>query len=91
MSQTKTIKGSGQITSPWIRNNSGFWRGFGSVFNLFGGHDDDFDTATPWWVRDAEAIRLDWERVGDDFRGVLAMPMMRLHETSPQAKQKRMD
>ena len=74
MPQENKIMASGQITSQWIRDKSGFWHGLMFAYNFLGGRDDDFDTATPWWVRDAEAIRLDWEKVGDDFRRALAMP-----------------
>ena len=80
MQRPKKFKASGRVTSPWIRDTSGFWHGFGGVFNFIGGDDNSFDTTTPWWVRDAEAIRQDWEKVGDDFRRALAMPVKGLHE-----------
>ena len=58
--------------SPWLRGKHGFLKGMGSVMSLFGGYyTEDFDIVTPWWVRDAEAIRRDWENVGDDFRKVM--------------------
>jgi len=80
MSHKTTGKLSGQITSPYIRDKSGFWNGFGNIFNVYGGRDDDYDTTTPWWVRDREAIRQDWEKIGDDFRAALVMPIKDLND-----------
>lgn len=58
-------------TSPWIRIRFGFLRGMGSVLDVCGESSGDCDTQTPWWLRDRDAIRHDWERVGELFQNAL--------------------
>jgi hypothetical protein len=43
-----------------------FLRGFASAFDITGGVE--VPDLTTGWQRDGEAIRGDWQRVGDDMR-----------------------
>lgn len=55
----------------WFKHWRGWLRGFGSVIDLFGVSYGTTITKEEAWEEDCEAIRSDWQAVGDDLQAAI--------------------
>lgn len=75
--------------TPFYRSDA-FWRGFASVFDLFGRNNRLLYYGRDPQQADYEALRGDWEAVGADLRRVMVRFELQNHKVLVEARQQRL-